>query len=112
MPYEMLSLRGQIGNPAGVFKTLTAKSVEEVRKGVYVYDMGQNFVGVPRISIANCKAGQKMIVRFAEMLYPDLPASGKNVGMIMAENYRAALGHRCSSRISPPTAAATLKSPA
>jgi alpha-L-rhamnosidase len=91
MPYEMLSLRGQIGNPAGVFKTLTAKSVEEVRKGVYVYDMGQNFVGVPRISIANCKAGQKMIVRFAEMLYPDLPASGKNVGMIMAENYRAAL---------------------
>ena len=25
------------------------------------------------------------------MLYPDLPASGKNVGMIMTENYRAAL---------------------
>ena len=25
------------------------------------------------------------------MLYPDLPESGKNVGMIMTENYRAAL---------------------
>jgi alpha-L-rhamnosidase len=37
----------------------------------------------------------KLALRVSEMLYPDLPASRKNVGMIMTENYRAALrpGH-------------------
>lgn len=86
-----LQLVGQIGNTAGVFETLTAKSVEEVREGVFVYDMGQNFVGVPRITIASGRAGDTMVLRVAEMLYPDLPESGDNVGMIMTENYRAAL---------------------
>jgi alpha-L-rhamnosidase len=32
-----------------------------------------------------------MILRVAEILYPDLEESGENVGMIMTENYRAAL---------------------
>jgi alpha-L-rhamnosidase len=89
--HSRLSLVGQIGNNAGVFKVLTAQSVKEVRKGVYVYDMGQNIVGVPRLSIANGRAGAKLTLRYAEMLYPDLKESGPNVGMIMTENYRAAL---------------------
>jgi alpha-L-rhamnosidase len=89
--FEKLSLVGQIGNNAGVFRTLTAKSVKEVRPGVWVYDMGQNVVGVPRIRIAAGKPGSRITLRFAEILYPDLPESGKNVGMIMTENYRAAL---------------------
>ena len=89
--YDKLSLIGQIGNNAGVFKILTAQSVKEVRPGVYVYNMGQNLVGVPRISIADGRAGGKITLRFSEMLYPDLKESGKNVGMIMTENYRAAL---------------------
>jgi alpha-L-rhamnosidase len=89
--FDKLSLVGQIGNSAGVFRTLTAKSVKEVRPRVFVYDMGQNLVGVPRITIANGRRGGKVTLRFSEMLYPDLPASGKNVGMIMTENYRAAL---------------------
>ncbi len=89
--FDKLSLVGQIGDTAGVFKTLTAKSVKEVRPGVFVYDMGQNIVGVPRIRIADGRAGAKLTLRYAEMLYPDLKASGKNVGMIMTENYRAAL---------------------
>ena len=84
-------LIGQVGDSAGVFRTLTAKSVKEVRPGVFVYDLGQNIVGVPRITLANGRAGGTVTLRFAEMLYPDLPASGKNVGMIMTENYRAAL---------------------
>ncbi|MDF1573937.1 MAG: family 78 glycoside hydrolase catalytic domain [Bacteroidales bacterium] len=86
-----MQLLGQIGNSAGVFETLTAQSMKEVREGVYVYDMGQNFVGVPRITIQNGSAGDTMVLRYAEMLYPDLEESGKNVGMIMTENYRAAL---------------------
>jgi alpha-L-rhamnosidase len=89
--FEKLSLIGQIGNNAGIYKVMSARSVSEVRKGVFVYDMGQNIVGVPRLTIANGKQGQKITLRYAEMLYPDLKESGNNVGMVMLENYRAAL---------------------
>ena len=89
--FDRLSLIGQIGSTAGVFRRLTAKSVKEVRRGVFVYDMGQNLVGVPRVTIADGRAGAKVTLRYAEMLYPDLPESGGNVGMTMTENYRAAL---------------------
>jgi alpha-L-rhamnosidase len=89
--FDRLSLIGQVGDTARVFRTITAKSVKEVRPGVFVYDLGQNIVGVPRITFGNGRAGATVTLRFAEMLYPDLPDSGKNVGMIMTENYRAAL---------------------
>jgi len=89
--YNNFSLIGQVGNNAGIFKVLSAQNVKEVRKGVFVYNMGQNIVGVPRITIANGIAGKKLTIRFSEMLYPDLKESGNNVGMIMTENYRAAL---------------------
>jgi alpha-L-rhamnosidase len=89
--YDKLSMIGQIGENAGLYKTLTAKTVKEVSKGVFVYNMGQNFVGVPKIEIKNGKAGQKLTVRVAEVLYPDLKESGNNVGLLMTENYRAAL---------------------
>ena len=46
--FDRLALIGQIGNNAGVFRTVTAKSVKEVRPKVYVYDLGQNIVGVPQ----------------------------------------------------------------
>ena len=91
MTFDKMSLIGQIGDGAGVFRTLTAQSVKEVRPGVYVYDMGQNIVRVPRVNIANGHPGARITFRFAEILYPDLKESGKNVGMVMTENYRAAL---------------------
>ena len=89
--FDHLKLIGQIGNNAGQFRTLTAQSMEEVRDGVYVYNMGQNMVGVPRVTLDNGNEGDTMIMRYAEILYPDLEESGDNVGMIMTENYRAAL---------------------
>ncbi|MGE5419149.1 MAG: family 78 glycoside hydrolase catalytic domain [Chloroflexota bacterium] len=89
--FEKFSLTGQIGNNAGIYKVLTAKSVNEVRKGVFVYNMGQNIVGVPRIQFSKGTEGKKITLRFSEMLYPDLKESGANVGMLMTENYRAAL---------------------
>ena len=89
--FDDMKLIGQIGNNAREYKKLVAQSMEEVRPGVYVYDMGQNFVGVPKIKIANGIEGDTIILRVAEILYPDLPESGNNVGMIMTENYRAAL---------------------
>ena len=89
--YAALQFVGQIGENAGIYEKLTAISVKEVRKGVFVYNMGQNIVGVPKITIANGKAGQLITARVAEVLYPDLKESGTSVGMIMTENYRAAL---------------------
>ncbi len=89
--YKKLALVGQIGNGAGIFRVLTATSVKTVRPGVYVYNLGQNITGVPRVAIANGRAGAKVTLRYSEMLYPDLKESGKNVGMIMTENYRAAV---------------------
>lgn len=89
--FNKLALIGQIGNNAGIYKVIGAQSLREVRKGVFVYDMGQNIVGVPRITLANGKEGKTISIRYAEMLYPDLKESGNNVGMVMLENYRAAL---------------------
>jgi alpha-L-rhamnosidase len=89
--FDRLQLVGQIGNNAGVFRTVTAKSVKEVRPKVFVYDLGQNVVGVPKVTIAAGNPGRALTLRFSEMLYPNLKESGKNVGTIMTENYRAAL---------------------
>ncbi len=89
--FGRLALVGQVGETAGVFRTLPAKRVRQVRPGVFVYDMGQNLVGVPRIRIDRGQPGRTVTLRFAEMLYPDLPESGSLAGMIMTENYRAAL---------------------
>lgn len=89
--YSQMKLIGQIGETVKKIKELTAISVEEVRPGVYVYDMGQNMAGVPKISLKDIKPGKRIILRFAEVKYPNLPAYKENVGMIMLENIRAAM---------------------
>jgi alpha-L-rhamnosidase len=91
LDFSRMQLLGQIGEPARVFQIMVARSVREVRPGVFVYDLGQNIVGVPRITLRGASPGQHLVLRVAETLYPDLRASGGNVGMIMTENYRAAL---------------------
>lgn len=75
----------------GLHTTLKAVSMSEVRPGVYIYDMGQNMAGFPRITMRNLHKGQKVTLRYAEVLYPDLPASGNHVGTLMLENIRAAM---------------------
>lgn len=89
--YDNMSLIGQYGENASVVEELTAIKVDEVRPGVYVYDMGQNMVGVPKVTINKGKAGEKVTLRFAEVKYPDLAEYGEKIGMIMLENIRAAL---------------------
>ena len=89
--FENMKLTAQLGDNARVVKILKPKSVEEVRPGVFVYDMGQNMVGIPRIKIKNGKPGQELVIRFAEVRYPNMQEHGKEVGMIMLENIRAAL---------------------
>ena len=63
---------------------------------VYLYDMGVNMVGLPRITFPRGIAGNEVTVRYAEMLYPELdPANpyyyGKLGGLILTENLRGAL---------------------
>ncbi len=85
--YQMLA---DMAAPIMPVDTLTAKSMAEVRPGVYVYDLGQNMAGVPLLRFHGLRAGKEIKVRFAEIKYPDLPQYKDNVGMIMTENLRVA----------------------
>ncbi len=67
--------------PVKVCGELTPISVREISKGVFVFDFGQNMVGVPRISIKG-KEGFPVQIRFAEMLNKD--------GTLYTDNYRSA----------------------
>jgi alpha-L-rhamnosidase len=89
--YSGLLLTGQSGGMVKKVMELPAVAVEEVRPGIFVYDMGQNMVGVPKISLSGMKPGQEITLRYAEVRYPDLPKYEDNVGMIMLENIRAAM---------------------
>lgn len=91
--YGNFKLIGQFGENAKVIKELTAQEVTEVRPGVFVYDMGQNMVGIPSITLSDREAGDTIRMRFAEVLYPDLDEYGDNVGMVMLENIRGAYTH-------------------
>ena len=85
--FSNIDMVAQNGSEVREAEILTAKSLTEVRPGVYLYDMGQNFAGIPRLAISNGHKGQKLTLRFAEVLYPD----GPNKGMIMIENLRATM---------------------
>jgi alpha-L-rhamnosidase len=91
LKYDDFKIIGQMGDNATVVKTVNAIGVEEVRPKVFVYDMGQNMVGIPQIVIKNGQKGQVINLRFAEVKYPNLPDYKGNEGMVMMENIRAAL---------------------
>ncbi|MEA4917822.1 family 78 glycoside hydrolase catalytic domain [Proteiniphilum sp.] len=89
--FSHMKLIGQYGQTVKKIKELTAISMEEVRPGVYLYDMGQNMAGIPRITLQGEEPGSEIKLRFAEVKYPDLPEFKENVGMIMLENIRGAM---------------------
>ncbi len=91
LTYDDLVLIGQVGENVSAVKTMTAEAVEEVRPGVFVYDMGQNMVGVPKISISDASANDTLWMRYAEVRYPELEEYKGNEGMVMMENIRGAL---------------------
>jgi alpha-L-rhamnosidase len=84
-------LIGQFGTTVKPIKELMAQSVTEVRPGVFVYDMGQNMVGVPKIMLTNVEKGKTITLRYAEVLYPNLPEYKGNEDLLMLENVRAAM---------------------
>lgn len=89
--HSQLKLIGQFGTTIQKIKELTAIGVEEIRPGVFIYDMGQNMAGIPKISLKGLKSGKKIYLRFAEVKYPELASYKDNKGMIMLENIRAAM---------------------
>jgi len=93
LDYKQVTLSAQNDPSPTIIRQLKAVSMEEVRPGVFVYDMGQNMVGVPKIALPHGHQGDTVILRFAEVKYPDLPAYHPHTGMIMMENIRAALTH-------------------
>ena len=89
--YDNWQLVQQTDPSPRVFTTLKAQEVTEVRPGIFVYDMGQNFAGIPSITLKGLKEGQMLRFRYAEVLYPDLPEYKGNEGMLMLENIRGAM---------------------
>ncbi|MBQ7681824.1 MAG: family 78 glycoside hydrolase catalytic domain, partial [Oscillibacter sp.] len=84
--------------PGRVVGELTAvECLGEVKEGSnsYIYDMGENVMGVPSVTIPDgyVNEGEQVIFRYAEVLYPDLPEYQENdtVGMMMVENLRGAM---------------------
>ena len=93
-------MTGHYQAPVRAVETFTAKTRTEPRPGVYLYDLGQEIAGVPVITFHE-KAGQKVTIRYAEMLYPDLKRYGGLAGMMLQANLRDAAStdvYICSGR--------------
>lgn len=75
------NLQAHPGAPIRRMAELQAIKLTEPQPGVFVFDLGQNMVGWVRL-MAQGDAGQKVVVRHAEMLNPD--------GTIYTANLRAA----------------------
>ena len=99
-PPVNVEIQGYVGSPIQNNVTLTAQSMVEPIPGVYVYDMGQNMVGVPRLTFKG-KAGQEITIRFGEMNYPETiptePVAPYTIamykekkGQVYTDNYRSA----------------------
>ncbi|QEG22901.1 alpha-L-rhamnosidase [Mariniblastus fucicola] len=67
--------------PVKVKQEVVAVAVTEPEAGKFVFDFGQNLVGVPKVTLP-VKAGEKVLFRFAEMLEKD--------GTLYTTNYRSA----------------------
>lgn len=101
-PSPAVNIQSYIGLPVRNNLTLSAVSVSEPVKGTFVYDLGQNIVGVPRLEGMKGRAGQVVNLRFGEMVYPDAiptaPVEPYSVemyrekkGQVYTENYRGAI---------------------
>ena len=75
------NLEAHPGLPIRRMQEVAAKAITEPKPGVYVVNLGQNMVGWARVQLNGAK-GQKVTVRYAEMLNPD--------GTVYVTNLRAA----------------------
>ncbi len=76
-----VSIEAQDFAPIRVEKTMTAKSLDQPKPGVYIYDFGQNLSGVERLKVEG-PAGTDVRLRFGEILNAD--------GTLYTDNLRTA----------------------
>lgn len=69
---------------------LSAKNISQPAPDLFIYDFGQNIAGIPSIQIVG-REGQEVVLRFAEVLYPDRTEFAGKAGTLMLENIRGAL---------------------
>jgi alpha-L-rhamnosidase len=69
------------GVPVRINREITPVSISSLPGGKYIFNMGQNFAGVVRLKVKG-KRGQKIVIRYGEMLHKD--------GTLMTENLRKA----------------------
>jgi alpha-L-rhamnosidase len=74
-------LVAQRSEPVQVVETIAPVSVNEIRPGVFIYDLGQNIAGWVRLQL-NAAAGTRLTLRHGERLNPD--------GTLYTENLRRA----------------------
>ena len=82
-------LIGGYDAPVYIVDTKQAQTCTELEGNVFLYDLGQEMAGVPRIRFCE-KPGTKIVIRYAEVLYPHMPEYAGNEGKMMLENYRDA----------------------
>jgi alpha-L-rhamnosidase len=63
-------LVAQLQPSVKITSTLKPVAISEPKPGVYVFDMGQNFAGVARLSI-QAPEGTKVVLRYGEDIYKD-----------------------------------------
>lgn len=101
-PAPGVRIQAYVGLPVQNNITLEAVGVSEPVRGTFVYDFGQNVIGVPRLEGLRGAAGQVVNLRYGEMIYPeripDDPVPPYTVetyrklrGQVYTENYRGAL---------------------
>lgn len=82
-------IEGGYDAPVKIICARKAEKVIKVSENRYIYDLGQEMAGVPRIKLREAD-GTKVVIRYGEMLYPHMERYGKNGGKLMVENYRDA----------------------
>lgn len=66
-----LQLTWHPGEPVRKAMELPARSLIESKPGTFIFDIGQNIVGVARLKVRNAAPGTTIVMRFAEVLNPD-----------------------------------------
>ncbi|MFC2125059.1 family 78 glycoside hydrolase catalytic domain [Bacteroidota bacterium] len=78
---DEIKIVAQQGPTIQVTETRKAKSITEVKPGIYVFDFGVNMVGYERLTVKGPE-GTRIEMRFAELLHED--------GTVAQENLRSA----------------------
>lgn len=80
---------GKSNCPVLQVEELCAKKVYSPTENVFIYDLEQEIAGTVKITF-NGKKGETAIIRYAEMLYPNLEEYGELNGRILVANLRDA----------------------